>query len=200
MRALILITFVCLVNANIYYDMSNESYEEVKESRNFTGKVVLVTGSSSGIGEGTVKLYSILGAKVVVTGRNETRIKAVAEECHKLSPHGLKVVNVILLYNFYNLNLKPLEVVADLTKQDDAKRLVDSTIKEYGKLDILVNNAGSSVLSSIKDDKVLEEFDKVFNIDVRSVVEMIHLSIPHLEKSKGTIINISSDAGLSPVF
>jgi NAD(P)-dependent dehydrogenase (short-subunit alcohol dehydrogenase family) len=180
--------------------MSNESYEEVKESRNFTGKVVLVTGSSSGIGEGTVKLYSILGAKVVVTGRNETRIKAVAEECHKLSPHGLKVVNVILLYNFYNLNLKPLEVVADLTKQDDAKRLVDSTIKEYGKLDILVNNAGSSVLSSIKDDKVLEEFDKVFNIDVRSVVEMIHLSIPHLEKSKGTIINISSDAGLSPVF
>jgi len=183
MRALILITFVCLVNANIYYDMSNESYEEVKESRNFTGKVVLVTGSSSGIGEGTVKLYSILGAKVVVTGRNETRIKAVAEECHKLSPHGLK----------------PLEVVADLTKQDDAKRLVDSTIKEYGKLDILVNNAGSSVLSYIKDDKILEEFDKVFNIDVRSVVEMIHLSLPHLEKSKGTIINISSDAGLSPL-
>ncbi len=200
MRALILITFVCLVHANIYYDMSNESYEEVKESRNFTGKVVLVTGSSSGIGEGTVKLYSILGAKVVVTGRNETRIKEVAEECHKLSPHGLKVVNVILLYNFYNFNLKPLEVVADLTKQDDAKRLVDSTIKEYGKLDILVNNAGSSVLSYIKDDKILEEFDKVFNIDVRSVVEMIHLSLPYLEKSKGTIINISSIAGLTPVL
>ncbi len=100
MRALILITFVSLVNANIYYDMSNESYEEVKNSRNFTGKVVLVTGSSSGIGEGTVKLYSILGAKVVVTGRNETRVKQVAEECNKLSPHGLKVVNVIFLFVF----------------------------------------------------------------------------------------------------
>ncbi len=91
MRALMVIALFTLVKANIYYDMSNESYEEVKNSRNFSGKVVLVTGSSSGIGEGTVKLYSVLGANVVVTGRNETRIKQVAEECHKLSPHGLKV-------------------------------------------------------------------------------------------------------------
>jgi NAD(P)-dependent dehydrogenase (short-subunit alcohol dehydrogenase family) len=90
--------------------------------------------------------------------------------------------------------------VADLTKQDDAKRLVETTIKQYGKLDVLVNNAGSGVLSSVNDDKILEEFDKVFNIDVRAVVEMIHLSIPYLEKSKGTIINISSIAGITPVF
>ncbi len=90
--------------------------------------------------------------------------------------------------------------MADLTKQEDAKRLVETTIKQYGKLDVLVNNAGSGVLSFVKDDKILEEFDKVFNIDVRAVVEMIHLSIPYLEKSKGTIINISSIAGITPVF
>jgi NADP-dependent 3-hydroxy acid dehydrogenase YdfG len=89
--------------------------------------------------------------------------------------------------------------VADLTKENDLKRLVDTTIKEYGKLDVLVNNAGSTVPSSIKDDRVLDEFDKIFNIDIRSVVELIHLSIPHLEKSKGTIINISSIAALAPV-
>jgi NADPH:quinone reductase-like Zn-dependent oxidoreductase len=102
MRALIVIALFTLVKANIYYDMNNESYEEVRNSRNFSGKVVLVTGSSSGIGEGAVKLYSMLGAKIVVTGRNETRIKRVAEECHKLSPHGLKVninYDYILLYN-----------------------------------------------------------------------------------------------------
>jgi len=89
--------------------------------------------------------------------------------------------------------------VADLTKEDDVKRLINSTINEYGKIDILVNNAGSGVLSSIKDEKILTEFDNVFNIDLRSVVELIHLSIPHLEKSKGTIINISSDVALHPV-
>jgi NADPH:quinone reductase-like Zn-dependent oxidoreductase len=93
MLALIVIALFTLAKANIFYDMSIESYEEVKDSRNFSGKVVLVTGSSSGIGAGTVKLYSILGANVVVTSRNETRIKQVAEECHKLSPHGLKVEN-----------------------------------------------------------------------------------------------------------
>jgi len=182
MQTLIVIALLSLVKANIYYDMSNESYEEVKNSRNFSGKVVLVTGSSSGIGAGTVKLYSILGANVVVTGRNETRIKQVAEECHKLSPYSLK----------------PLEIVADLTKENDLKRLVDTTIKEYGKLDVLVNNAGSALPSLITDDRVLDEFDKIFNIDIRSVVELIHLSIPHLEKSKGTIINISSIAALAP--
>ena len=93
MRLLIVIAIVSIVKANIYYDMNNDSYEDVKNSRNFTGKVVLVTGSSSGIGEGTVKLFSILGAKVVITGRNATNIKSVAEEVHKLSPHGLKVLN-----------------------------------------------------------------------------------------------------------
>jgi short-subunit dehydrogenase len=90
--------------------------------------------------------------------------------------------------------------VADLTKENDLKRLVDTTIKEYGKLDVLVNNAGSALSSSIKDDRVLDEFDKIFNIDIRSVVELIHLSIPYLEKSKGTIINISSISALTPVM
>jgi len=182
MRLLIVIAVIAIVKANIYYDMNNDSYEEVKNSRNFTGKVVLVTGSSSGIGEGTVKLFSILGAKVVVTGRNATNIKSVAEEVHKLSPHGLK----------------PLEVVADLTKSEDVKRLIDSTIKEYGKLDILVNNAGQLTPSSIKHDTVLDEFDKIFNINVRSIVELIHIALPYIQKTNGTIINISSIAGLHP--
>ncbi len=89
--------------------------------------------------------------------------------------------------------------MADLTKENDLKRIVDTTIKEYGKLDILVNNAGSLAPNTIKDDRILDEFDKIFLIDIRSVVELIHLSIPYLEKSKGTIINISSVASLRPV-
>ena len=80
-----------IVNANIYYDLSQEEYNEVKNSRNFTGKVVLVTGSNSGIGEGIVKLFSILGAKVVVTGKNATGVKRVAQEVQELSPHKNKV-------------------------------------------------------------------------------------------------------------
>jgi len=80
-----LVVNIVLVKAN------NDIYNEVKNSRNFTGKVVLVTGSTSGIGAATVKLFSSLGAKVVVTGRNESNLNSVAEEVAKLSPQGLKV-------------------------------------------------------------------------------------------------------------
>src|SRR6185437_3382131 len=86
---------VSLIKANIYYDLSNEDYSDVQNSRNFTGKVVLTTGSSSGIGEGIVKLFSVLGASVVVTGRNATEITRVAEECQELSPNKLKVFIII---------------------------------------------------------------------------------------------------------
>ena len=89
----IFLIFFYLVNANIYYDFSNEEYINVKNSRNFSGKVVLVSGSSSGIGEGIVKLFALLGARVVVTGRNATEVKNVAQEVLNLSPNKLKVIN-----------------------------------------------------------------------------------------------------------
>jgi len=89
--------------------------------------------------------------------------------------------------------------VADLTKEDDVKRLVNSTINEYGKLDILVNNAGPAPSSFIRDEKILTELDNLFSINLRSIVQLTHLAIPFLEKSKGTIINISSISSLTPV-
>ena len=66
-------------------------YKRVKNSLDFTGKVALVTGSNSGIGNETVRLFSYLGAQVVVTGRNKTRIREVAYQCWQLSPKKLKV-------------------------------------------------------------------------------------------------------------
>ncbi len=90
-------------------------------------------------------------------------------------------------------------MIADLTKEDDAQRLINDTIKEYGQLDILVNNAGAGAANSIKDDTVMEKFDSIIKLDLRSVVQLTHLSIPYLLKSKGTIINTSSIAGMSPV-
>ena len=88
---------VSLVNANIFYDLSKEDLNQVKDSRNFTGKVVLVTGSNSGIGEGIVKLLSFLGAHVVVTGRNASEVKRVAKEVQELSPQKLQVIKKTIL-------------------------------------------------------------------------------------------------------
>jgi NAD(P)-dependent dehydrogenase (short-subunit alcohol dehydrogenase family) len=156
----------------------------MSQIRNFTGKVALVTGSSSGIGAAVVKHFAQCGASVVVTGRNAENVKSVAEECVKLSKQGEKAV---------------LQVVSDVTKDADLDRLVKSTIEKFGKLDILVNNAGMGGQSPIYDDDLMKTYEKLFNLNVRSVMSLTRLAVPHLEKTNGNIINLSSMAGLKPV-
>ncbi|CAG2111055.1 unnamed protein product [Medioppia subpectinata] len=168
---------------DVWIDYPIEDYKAVAKSRNFTGSVVVVTGSSSGIGEGIVKLFSILGANVVVTGRTAPDVQRVAKEVQELSP----------------LKLKPLEVVGDLTKTSDVNNLIDSTVKTFGRLDVLVNNAGIFKPTNITQTDLLSVWDQIFSIDLRAVVELIHRSVPHLEKTNGTIIDISAITAIAPV-
>ncbi|CAG2173172.1 unnamed protein product, partial [Oppiella nova] len=171
-------TLVSIVSA----DFNIDDYKDVINSRNFTGKVVLVTGSSSGIGEGIAKLFSILGANVVVTGNTAAKVQRVGKEIQELSPK----------------KLKPLEVVGDLTKSDFIHTLVADTIKTFGKIDVLVNNAGIYPATNITQSDVMQVWDQVFAIDLRAVVELIHESVPYLEETNGTIIDISSIDGIAP--
>ncbi|CAG2114783.1 unnamed protein product, partial [Medioppia subpectinata] len=146
------------------------------------GKVVVITGSSSGIGAAAALQFSKSGAQVVITGRNAQNVSKVAKECQKISPKGLKA----------------LEVVMDVSKDEDCKRLIDSTIKSFGKLDILVNNAAKGGFKSISDPNIMDEFQAVMDTNLRSVVYLTHLSVEHLEKTKGNIINVSAVAGIRP--
>lgn len=72
-------------------ELTEQDYEEFRSARNFTGKVVLVTGSSSGIGRAIVSLFSRLGAQVVITGDDINLVRGRAQEAEELSPKGLKV-------------------------------------------------------------------------------------------------------------
>src|SRR5690348_6891530 len=94
----------------------------------FNGKVVLVTGSSSGIGEYTAYEFAKLGAKVVITGRSTDKLALVEKKCKEVSK---------------DVNKSVFTVVADARKDSDMQRLIDSTISEFGQLDVLVNNAGA---------------------------------------------------------
>ncbi|CAG2105057.1 unnamed protein product, partial [Medioppia subpectinata] len=151
-------------------------------SKNFANKVVLITGSSGGIGAQTAVEFARYGAQVVITGRNADNLSEVAKQCAAVSPKGLK----------------PLEVLADVSKDVDCKRLIDSTISAFKRLDILVNNAGKGVMSSINDTDILDKYREIMDTNLRSVIYLTHLSVEHLEKTKGNIINISSVFGLSP--
>jgi len=150
--------------------------------QDYSGKVVIITGSSSGIGAITAEEFAKAGAQVVITGRNAEKLSEVGKRCFKASSKGLN----------------PLEIIADVSKEDNCKRIIDSTIEKFGRLDVLVNNAGKGAISSVQDAKILETFDELMNLNLRSVICLTQLSVEHLSKTKGNIVNISSVAGLTP--
>jgi NAD(P)-dependent dehydrogenase (short-subunit alcohol dehydrogenase family) len=142
----------------------------------FLNKVVVVTGSSSGIGAAAAIAFAKEGANVTIVGRNATKLKSVEEKCAKNGKDHL-VVN------------------ADVSNDDDAKRIIESTVEKFGKIDVLVNNAGIARLGGILNGKIMETYDTVMNTNLRAVVFITTLATPHLIKTKGNIINISSVGG-----
>ncbi|XP_026740389.1 uncharacterized protein LOC113502858 [Trichoplusia ni] len=138
----------------------------------FANKVVLVTGGSSGIGAAAVEGFAKEGAFVAFVGRNETKLKAVAERC--------------------GANTFPIK--ADIAKDEEAKTIVAKTIEKFGKLDVLVNNAGISRIVGLSDPNILDAFDLIMNTNLRAVVLLTNLAIPYLKETKGNIVNVSSVA------
>ncbi|XP_039758926.1 3-oxoacyl-[acyl-carrier-protein] reductase FabG-like [Pararge aegeria] len=153
--------------------------EKSANMMNFKNKVVLVTGASSGIGAAVSVAFSAAGAKVVTVGRNETNLKAVAAKCKN-----------------------PLVLIGDVRNDDDVKRIMDQTIKKFGQLDILINNAGLSAPGHLLEtDEMMKAYDVVMDTNVRALVHMTSVAAPHLAKTKGNIINISSVSALmAPTF
>lgn len=144
----------------------------------FENKVVLITGGSSGIGAATAVFFSKEGASVTIIGRNETGLQTVTKQCE-------------------DVGKKALYIQADITNDDKLKEIVKTVIDTYGKLDILVNNAGITSNANILKGNLLEEYDKVMNVNLRAVIHLTTLAAPELIKTKGNIINVSSISGLS---
>ncbi|MCV0372774.1 MAG: SDR family oxidoreductase [Nitrosarchaeum sp.] len=138
-----------------------------------SGKVALVTGGSRGIGFSTAKIFSENGAQVVITSRDSSRLKDSTSS----------LANTV-------------GIAADIRNEEDVKRVVDETIKKFGRLDILVNNAG--VFPKIKQLHEIDEseWQEVLDVNLTGQFRFTKAAIPHLQKTSGSIINISSDAGL----
>uniref|UniRef100_A0A914UTQ2 Uncharacterized protein n=1 Tax=Plectus sambesii TaxID=2011161 RepID=A0A914UTQ2_9BILA len=149
----------------------------------FEGKVVIVTGSSTGIGRATAELFAKRGAKVTITGRSAESLEITRQLCEKAAGGNAD---------------KILSIIADVTKEEDTKRIIAETVNKFGQLDVLINNAGAATMSGYQDchfTRPLEVFDYVMNLNARSLIALDQEAIPHLKKTKGNIVNVSSVAG-----
>lgn len=142
----------------------------------FQGKVVLITGASSGIGAAAAEYFAKEGALLALVGRNAEKSTNVAK---KIQSSGVKA--------------EPLVILADISV--DAKRIISETIGKYGRLDILINNAAFSIPGTIENTRV-EDFDSVLGTNVRGTFLLTQLAVPYLIASKGNIVNVSSVVGL----
>ncbi|KAI4468567.1 hypothetical protein MML48_2g00001817 [Holotrichia oblita] len=152
----------------------------MSNSNMFSGKVVLITGASSGIGAATAIHFASEGASLALTGRNTQNLEEIARKCEE------------------NKGVKTITIVADLNVEDDIKNIVERTINTFGKLDILVNNAGIFKIGTLEETSV-QDYDAVFSTNIRSVYILTKLVVPYLEKTKGNIVNVSSLAGTRPL-
>lgn len=138
-------------------------------------KVAIVTGASSGIGRATAALFAKKGAQVVAFGRNESELNSLREETRD-AQGSIKVL------------------LGDITETSQVDRLVSDTVDSFGRIDVLVNSAGIIKTGSI-ESTTLDDWDKMMNINLRSLFYLMQRCVPHLEAVKGNIVNVSSVTG-----
>lgn len=140
------------------------------------GKIIVITGASSGIGEAMARLYSKMGAKVVLGARNEVKLSLLVQIIR--SEGG-----------------KAAYIATDVTKEEDCKRLIRTAIDEFGGIDVLICNAGISMRASF-DDVDMGVLHRVMDVNFWGTAYCAKYALPYLRASKGSLVGISSVAGI----
>ncbi|MEM9918980.1 MAG: SDR family oxidoreductase [Bacteroidota bacterium] len=142
----------------------------------FQDKVIIITGSSMGIGKVMANKMAQAGAKIVLNGRNKERLRKTQED-------------------FRDKGFDMLAIDGDVSKVADCQRLIDETVAAHGKVDVLINNAGISMEGTVSELQP-DIFKKVMDVNFLGSVYPTQAALPHLRKSKGHVIFIGSAAGI----
>ena len=143
----------------------------MKKPLKLSGKVAIVTGGSRGIGFATAKIFAENGANVVITAKDSKKLENAVSQLSNT-----------------------IGITANIRNENDVKKVVEQTVEKFGKLDILVNNAG--ILPKIKQLHEIDEseWNDVLDVNLTGQFRFAKAAIPHLQKTSGSIVNISSDA------
>lgn len=138
-------------------------------------KVAIITGASSGIGRAVVRAFLENDFQTIAVGRNEKELNSFRTEVKDLSG-DLKIQ------------------LADVRETSQVERLVNKIAEDFGRIDVLVNAAGI-IASGTIENTTLDDWDKMMDINLRSVFHLMQICVPHLEKTEGNVVNVSSVTG-----
>jgi short-subunit dehydrogenase len=154
--------------------------EEQKKMSHFKDKVIVVTGASEGIGRALCLALASQCPRLVIAARNEARLNDLKKE---IAAKGAQV----------------LVVPTDVTQEASCKNLIQKTIEQWGALDVLVNNAGGTMWTMLEDITDTSIFERLIQLNYLGSVYCTYYALPHLKKSRGLIVGVSSAAGLMGV-
>lgn len=143
----------------------------------YTDKVVIITGGSHGIGEGCVRAFVAAGAKVVFCARSEPDGERLAVEVNASCPGEAQFIR------------------CDVSKVEEIQHLIDEAVTRHGRIDCLINNAGWHPPHKPIDDFSIEDFRDLLDLNLVSIFAACKFALPHLRRTQGNIINISSLVG-----
>ncbi|RZJ98206.1 MAG: SDR family oxidoreductase, partial [Novosphingobium sp.] len=149
------------------------------EGFDLSGRVAVVTGGGTGIGGATARLLAERGADVVLAGRRIEKLEVMAEAIR--ADTGRRV----------------LSVATDVRKPDACKALIEATVAEYGRLDVLINNAGGAHGHVGLHRMDLAKWDRDIQLNLSAAQYCAQAAFPHLRRSKGCVVNVSSMAGVN---
>jgi NAD(P)-dependent dehydrogenase (short-subunit alcohol dehydrogenase family) len=151
--------------------------QQLTVDKEFNGRVALITGASSGIGQAAAERLAAAGAAVAITGRQAEPLQALAAQIQQAGGQALAVVG-------------------DLQSDPHfPKALMEATLSRFGRLDILINSAGTLGMGTI-ETTTMAAWDAMMQLNVRVVFELMQLAIPYLTQTTGNIVNVSSVTGL----
>jgi NADP-dependent 3-hydroxy acid dehydrogenase YdfG len=146
------------------------------DNANISGKVVVITGASSGLGEATARYLADRGATVVLGARRAERLQTLVDEITRTGS-------------------KATAIVTDVTDAAQVEALVDAAVAQYGRIDVILNNAGVMPHSPLERRKI-DDWNRTIDINIKGVLYGIAAALPHMQRQKsGHIINVSSVAG-----
>ncbi|TCU72199.1 NADP-dependent 3-hydroxy acid dehydrogenase YdfG [Bradyrhizobium sp. R2.2-H] len=145
-------------------------------SKKIEGKIVAITGASSGIGAETAKLLASKGAIVAIGARRRQRLDAIVAEIERAGGRG-KAYTV------------------DVVKRVDVANFIEGTVKDFGRIDVLVNNAGVMPIAALSECRI-DEWDRMIDVNIRGVLHGIAAALPVFQRQKsGQFVNLSSVLG-----